>query len=487
MLLRRIFSALLALCLVVCLALPASAADEQLPLEEAIIQACVYQQTLELSDSFLRTADFRALFDTLYYKGALPWYTTASYSYSYNQDNDRMVSFTPSSIYEGDFDMLAYEQQVAQILDECVLPGMTDVQIALALHDYLIVNTVYDETMEKNTGYDLIVNGTSVCAGYAEAYQDLLLRCGIDCLYVSSEEMEHGWNLVCIDGSWYHVDVTWDDPSPDIKGQVLHSNFLLTDQEISSAEEPHTGWNTDILCANTRFSDGWWREVDGQICFESSDSCYLTRSEELRNGLYRRDLQTGEEQLLFREEDQYINLGQGRYRYEHRGLALRGGKLYFNTMSAVQCIDPETGATAPEYVHGGDAYIGGFRIADDTLQLSLMDHDGNITEKSQSVTPVEQHLHAYTHTVTPPSCVSGGYTTSTCSCGVIFRTEPVAPVDHTYESVYSDEGITHTCTGCGDSYQTPLAPEEFQFSAITVPVVAVLLIVGFIFKRKGKS
>lgn len=59
-----------------------------------------------------------------------------------------------------------------------------------------------------------------VCEGYARAFKVLCDRLGIPCVLVNGmakskpeeEPLEHMWNNVYLDGSWYAVDVTWNDP-----------------------------------------------------------------------------------------------------------------------------------------------------------------------------------------------------------------------------------------------------------------------------------
>lgn len=50
------------------------------------------------------------------------------------------------------------------------------------------------------------------CNGYALAFKDIMTRLNIQALHITSDSMQHAWNLVYLDGEWYHVDVTWDDP-----------------------------------------------------------------------------------------------------------------------------------------------------------------------------------------------------------------------------------------------------------------------------------
>ena len=42
---------------------------------------------------------------------------------------------------------------------------------------------------------------------------------------VTSEVINHAWNLIKLDGEWYQVDVTWDDPVWDRLGRVCHDSI----------------------------------------------------------------------------------------------------------------------------------------------------------------------------------------------------------------------------------------------------------------------
>jgi hypothetical protein len=96
---------------------------------------------------------------------------------------------------------------------------LTDVQKALLIHDRLAVWCEYDYarllddtlTDETYTMYGALVNRYTVCQGYAETYLFLLRVVGIESELCSSDALNHAWNIVKIDGKFYHVDVTWDD------------------------------------------------------------------------------------------------------------------------------------------------------------------------------------------------------------------------------------------------------------------------------------
>ena len=42
----------------------------------------------------------------------------------------------------------------------------------------------------------------------------------------------HAWNKVKIGGSYYNLDVTWDDPVPDVDGRITYGYFNVTDEEL---------------------------------------------------------------------------------------------------------------------------------------------------------------------------------------------------------------------------------------------------------------
>lgn len=151
------------------------------------------------------------------------------------------------------------KEKVREIVAQTVTPGMTDFEIAKALHDYLVLHCAYDMRLysggmpsESYTASGALLDGTAVCAGYAKAYEALLTEAGIPCEYVTGygNGGRHGWNIVQIDGEWYHVDTTWDDPTPNREGYVRYNYFLLSD---SAMGRDHSGWNSEHRCTSTKY------------------------------------------------------------------------------------------------------------------------------------------------------------------------------------------------------------------------------------------
>ncbi len=107
--------------------------------------------------------------------------------------------------------------KVQEIVNACAGEGKSDYQKALALHDWLCENASYDDTLTIHDPSGVLLQGTGVCESFALAYQMLLTEAGVENVYVTGTANGggHAWNMVKLDGEWYHVDVTWDENSTD--------------------------------------------------------------------------------------------------------------------------------------------------------------------------------------------------------------------------------------------------------------------------------
>jgi hypothetical protein len=146
-------------------------------------------------------------------------------------------------LYNIDFELLA---RADGILAEILRPGMDEAAKVKSVHDYLVSHARYDHenyanntlTGESFTARGLMVNGVGVCSAYAEATNLLLGLAGVASVEVSGVAGDannvgnHAWNLVRIDGAYYHLDVTWDDPSPD-KGYSDYRYFAVSDKTMA--------------------------------------------------------------------------------------------------------------------------------------------------------------------------------------------------------------------------------------------------------------
>jgi len=109
------------------------------------------------------------------------------------------------------------------------------------IHDRLCEGCVYNLDAPNNqSAYSCIVGGSTVCSGYARAFQYLMRELGVPTYYVMGQSLlsddngAHAWNIVMLNGNAYDVDVTWDDVLWDDMGAPAHAYFNVTDSRISS-------------------------------------------------------------------------------------------------------------------------------------------------------------------------------------------------------------------------------------------------------------
>ncbi len=106
------------------------------------------------------------------------------------------------------------EQKAQQIVNEC--KATTKWQTALNLYDWMTTHAYYDATYDTH-GADILFLGYGVCDSYSKAYELLCNTAGIPVERTFGPN--HAWNTVKLDGKWYQVDATWDDPGSWVPGQ----------------------------------------------------------------------------------------------------------------------------------------------------------------------------------------------------------------------------------------------------------------------------
>lgn len=126
----------------------------------------------------------------------------------------------------------------------------TDYEKENYVHDALAGKVEYQLTAKLNqSAYSALVNGQTVCAGYARAFQYIMQQLGIPCYYCTGYAGEgHAWNIVRLAGDYYNVDLTWDDTNP-----TTYYYFNKSDEEFSL---DHIRQNLSLYlpaCKGTKF------------------------------------------------------------------------------------------------------------------------------------------------------------------------------------------------------------------------------------------
>jgi len=447
---------------------------------DTIVEGCVDSLAeIDLKQYELSADELKEIFFHIRNRGLLPWYVKNSYQFVYLESNKgNFVSTIKPDYYAADtYNRNLYEQKICEIIAETVYPGMSDRDIALSVHDYLAVHCAYDESHTYYSGYDALVYQTAVCQGYAEAYMDILNRCGVPCMMVSSDEMDHRWNLVQIEGLWYHVDVTWDDPSPDRFGRVFHQYFLLSDSKISDETHEHFGWSDAPLCSDTTNDQNqFWHETDSRIIYLDHQS-YVYRYDQGNKSVSVLHVDSsGAENTLFSIESEGLTIHEDGniWYYHHSGLSFWNGKLYVSDPQHVYAFDPDGTESECIFTYDADTnrkYIYGCNVSDGKLFLTLSTHDKELSQLIRSLDDTVLHAHSYTEHIIAPSCISDGYKEHVCTCGLTYFTDPVSSIGHRYEkqdvqgaSIFrKDDMCVMVCSLCGTE-KTELLPERTFFA-----------------------
>lgn len=117
----------------------------------------------------------------------------------------------------------------------------TEYEIALYLHDWLLDQLEYDDSLKWSSAESALTRGLGTCQAYESAYAKLLSTAGIENAETRDTYDGHTWNAVKFDDEWYQVDCTWDDTSDNFYGDLdqCHLYFCLTDELMAIAHPGH--------------------------------------------------------------------------------------------------------------------------------------------------------------------------------------------------------------------------------------------------------
>ena len=132
------------------------------------------------------------------------------------------------------------------------LEGFSDYDKIREVHNWLIDNIEYDVNLNADEPYSIsgaLTEGKAVCEGYARSFKYIMDELEIPCVLISGtgtnsngETESHAWNYVQLDGNWYAVDVTWDDPIIVGNGYVAedthYRHFLRGQNTFGETHQP---------------------------------------------------------------------------------------------------------------------------------------------------------------------------------------------------------------------------------------------------------
>jgi hypothetical protein len=276
----------------------------------------------------------------------------------------------------------------------------SDFERALVLHNYIVLNTAYDSELLvyyqthgmnvasprplSHTAYGALVDGVAVCDGYAKAYLHLLRLAGIESRLISGygRSQPHAWNIVKLDGNWYHTDPTWSAATNAPHGIMSYEFYLLNSSEINKT---HTSWTLPdgIRTDAANFSNAFFRNANSAVAvlgdyfyYIESDSSSSRGTD--NNSIRRHNINTGRTDTLYSFEAVWFanSAGTSVWMNSYIGLAAYNDLLYFNTANEILSFNPETGEV--EVVHqpanlggSGNRFIYGMTMNENIITYTV--------------------------------------------------------------------------------------------------------------------
>ncbi len=164
------------------------------------------------------------------------------------------INFKIDYLYEEE-KIILIDDEVDRLIDELINNEDSDEDKIKTIHDHIINNASYDIAVNKNeetiydssTAYGPLFEGVAICNGYTDLMSIFLTKMGYENLKVATTPDEisyantgHIWNIVKLDDEWFHIDLTWDDPTLDedpTREFLYHTYFLVTTEELNEADE----------------------------------------------------------------------------------------------------------------------------------------------------------------------------------------------------------------------------------------------------------
>ena len=163
-----------------------------------------------------------------------------------NENNYFIDEFTSQGQVESAINQI--EQTKNQILQNRSENTYDNIKM---VHDYLVESIEYDTTISQSNIYNVygaLVNGRAVCEGYARSFKYLMDELDIPCTLVigtgtnsQGETENHAWNYIQLNGNWYAIDCTWDDPVSStgyVSQNSKYRYFLKGSNDFSKDHKP---------------------------------------------------------------------------------------------------------------------------------------------------------------------------------------------------------------------------------------------------------
>lgn len=319
------------------------------------------------------------------------------------------------------------DAEVAKMEAAIDTTGLSDVEIALAYHDYLVTDVAYDyenylsDSMpdEDFNIYGAIVKKKAVCQGYALTFMYLMKRQNIVCGYVSSSAANHAWNVVYLNNQWYQMDATWDDPTWDNLGRVKHTYFMISDATLLSLDQRREDYVTSVpygysytKATDSRYESGFWSGVQTYMYPYNGEwyyleGTYVTADHRAKYQLSKYNYASQTATCLYGPAyAKWTTADNGVWPAYFGRMAAQNGVIYFSTPTTIEQYSISTGTTKTIFTMPPDTakgtYIYGLGYSKGDLCYVIADTANNKGQETYyKVEICTSHVYGEVKTINP--------------------------------------------------------------------------------------
>lgn len=406
------FIALALLLTSICIfSVPAAAAEDRIAAAADVIAEGVdaYADDINISTYKLTPEELASAVEMVIYEHHELFFLAQTWSYYQSSSTGYVTRMLPVYRYDVAAIPEMREEYVnlfnAFVVSCNVSPDDSEYERVLAVHDNICASFCYDTTYVIDCTYELLVNGKGVCEALAIFYEAVLTHLGVECDTVIDAPEQHCWNMVKLDGEWYHVDVTWADPLTYGGGITKHDYFLLSDERLAALNAAdgggHSSWYPAIKATGTKYYNATLAESKFSM-FQYGNEWYSIDTKNKTIGAY--DISDFSYKPIYKISETWylLNTTNGSYwSGALSGFALYNGRLYFNTPTKIMSIGIEGGDVRTELapaLNGGNIY--GF----DMILGNIIYYYGTTPNAKQTAVSVPIPTHAI---AAPPTHFDG--------------------------------------------------------------------------------
>lgn len=258
-----------------------------------------FSSKIDLSDYKISYSDLRNIVNSLGTDREY-FYVSSKYEYSQKESENRVMEYLPKYTMSS-ADAAKYRKQINAEINRVYEEASklkSDVEKLMYVHDYIIDNTVYNTstTEDRNNIYGAFVLRNTLCTGYAEAFDAVASKLGFKSYIIKSDKINHAWNLVMLDGRYYHIDCAWDDPTitnPNLINNPVsdygrYLNFLVSDSTAYKQDHASNDWSVNGYKANgaatsAYYDNFFWRDFNELMRYSNGNWYHSLESESAKN------------------------------------------------------------------------------------------------------------------------------------------------------------------------------------------------------------